>query len=102
VRCRATAPEVAQVARQYLEENEDLAIVGIAALDSPESMQDFVDEFGITFPTIVDETASLWPRFDIALQGAWVFIDDDGTSERIPYDLSGELLAEQLDALLAR
>lgn len=90
------------MARQYLEEHEDLEIIGIGALGSADDMQEFVDEFGITFPTIVDENASLWPRFDVALQGAWSFVDDDGTSELIPYDLSGELLAEQLDALLAR
>ena len=85
-----------------MEEHDDLAIIGVGALGPPDDMQSFVDEYGIAFPTIVDENASLWPRFDVALQGAWSFVDDDGTAELIPYDLSGEQLAEQLDALLAR
>jgi hypothetical protein len=65
-------------------------------------MQEFVDTFGITFPQVVSEDASLWPRFDIGLQGAWFFLNDDGRGEAIPYDLTGDQLAESLDQLLAR
>jgi hypothetical protein len=103
VRCRATAPEVAQVARDYLDRHGDeLAIVGMAGLDSPEAMQDFVDEFAITFPQAVSEDGALWPRFDIAIQGAWFFLNDDGRGETIPFDLSGDQLADALDQLLER
>jgi hypothetical protein len=73
----------------------------MAGLDSPEAMQAFVDEFGLTFPQAVDEDGSTWARFSIALQGAWYFLNDDGTGEVVPYDLTGEQLAEALDRLLA-
>ena len=64
-------------------------------------MQDFVEEFGVGFPQVVDEDGSEWPRFSIALQGAWYFLDDAGTGVVVPYDLTGEQLAERLDQLLA-
>ncbi|MEX0984688.1 MAG: hypothetical protein WD096_06515 [Actinomycetota bacterium] len=73
----------------------------MAGLDSPGSMQAFVDEFGLSFPQVVDEDASDWARFSIALQGAWFFLNDDGRGEPIPYDLTGEQLADALDQLLA-
>jgi hypothetical protein len=74
----------------------------MAGLDSPEAMQDFVDQFAIPFPNTVSEDGSLWPRFDIAVQGAWFFLNDDGRGEAIPFDLSGDQLADALDQLLER
>jgi hypothetical protein len=73
----------------------------MAGLDSTDQMQAFVDEFGLTFPQAVDEDASEWPRFSIGLQGAWFFLNQDGSGEPIPYDLTGEQLADALDQLLA-
>jgi hypothetical protein len=90
------------VARRYLQEHGDrLAIIGMAGLDSPPAMQGFVDTFGLDFPQVVDEDASEWPRFSIALQGAWYFLDEDGHGTTVPYDLTGAQLAETLDQLLA-
>ena len=91
------------MARDYVDRHGDeLAVIGMAGLDSPDAMRAFVDEFGITFPNAVSEDGSLWPRFDIGLQGAWFFLNDDGRGEAIPYDLSGEQLADALDQLLER
>jgi hypothetical protein len=73
----------------------------MAGLDSPEAMRSFVDAYGLSFPQAVSEDASLWPRFDIAVQGAWYFLNDDGTGQRVPTDLSGDQLASALDQLLA-
>jgi hypothetical protein len=73
----------------------------MAGLDTPEEMAAFAGEFDLPFPNVVSEDGSLWPRFDIALQGAWFFLNDDGRGEAIPYDLTGEQLADALDQLLA-
>lgn len=102
MRCQATAPDVAQVARQYLEDHgEELAIVGMAGLDSEEAMQGFVDGYGLPFPNTVSGDGTLWARFSIPVQGAWYFLNDDGAGEPVPMDLTGPQLAERLDALLA-
>ena len=73
----------------------------MAGLDQPEAMQAFVDKYDLSFPQVVDEDGSSWPRFSIALQGAWFFLNQDGRGQAIPYDLTGAQLADALDQLLA-
>ncbi len=65
------------------------------------AMDGFVATFDIPFPNTVSEDGRLWARFSIAVQGAWYFLNDDGTGEPVPFDLTGEQLAEALDELLA-
>jgi hypothetical protein len=90
------------VARRYLREHpDDLAIVGMGGLDDRAAMRAFVDEFGLPFDTVVSEDGRLWARFGIPYQGAWYFLDEDGRGEAVPYDLSGDELADRLDDLLA-
>ena len=74
----------------------------MAGLSDAGSMQSFVARFDITFPNTVSEDGRLWARFGIPVQGAWYLLNDDGTGEPIPYDLTGEELAAALDDLLAR
>ena len=64
-------------------------------------MQDFVDTFDLPFDSTVSGDATLWARFGIAIQGAWVFIDDDGTDTVVPMDLDGAQITEHVEALLA-
>jgi hypothetical protein len=73
----------------------------MAGHDSLDAMRSFVNEYGITFPQVVSEDGTLWARFGVFGTGQWLFLDDDGSSEIVPYDLDGEQLAERLDALLA-
>jgi hypothetical protein len=102
VRCQATAPDVAQVARQYAERHgEELAIVGMAGLDAEDAMQGFVDDYGLPFPNTVSPDGRLWARFSIPVQGAWYFLDEDGEGTPVPTDLDAAALTERLEALLA-
>lgn len=64
------------MARQF---DGDIRFVGMAGHDSVEAMQEFVDEHGLDhFPHVVSEDGSLWQRFEIAYQPAWVVLDADG------------------------
>lgn len=73
----------------------------MAGLDSEDAMQAFVDAYGLPFPNAVSGDGTLWARFSIPIQGAWYFLNDDGTGEPVPMDLEAAQLAERLDALLA-
>ena len=44
-------------------------------------MQEFVDKHQLTFPNIKDNDGLVFAPFDVAYQPAWVFIQQDGTSE---------------------
>lgn len=91
------------MARRYIERHGDeLAIVGMAGLDSPDAMRAFVEGFGLPFDSTVSEDGRLWARFGIPAQGAWYFLNDDGEGEAVPYDLYADELETALDDLLAR
>jgi hypothetical protein len=48
---------------------------------SEESMQEFVTKHQLTFANIKDNDGLVFAQFDVAYQPAWVFIQQDGTSE---------------------
>lgn len=74
----------------------------MAGLADQGAMQGFVDNFELSFPQVVSEDGRLWARFSIPVQGAWFFLNDDGRGEPVPYDLTGEELADALDQLLSQ
>jgi hypothetical protein len=73
----------------------------MAALDSTDAMQRFVDEFSLNFPQAVSEDGSLWARFGVPYQPAWVFVDDDGQVTVIQGVLPDDELRRILDELAA-
>lgn len=64
-------------------------------------MQGFVDTFALTFPQAVSEDGSLWARFRVAYQPAWVFVNDDGRSQVVPSAIPEQDLRRALDELIA-
>ncbi|MGZ8583430.1 MAG: TlpA family protein disulfide reductase [Actinomycetota bacterium] len=78
-----------------------MAFVGVPGNDSADAMQAFVDEFGLGFPQAVTEDGSLWARFGVAYQPAWVFVDNSGETTLVPYELPEAELERVLDDLIA-
>jgi peroxiredoxin len=56
-------------------------IFGVAWNGSEQSMQEFVAKHQLTFGNIKDNDGLVFAQFDFAYQPAWVFIQQDGTSE---------------------
>lgn len=56
-------------------------IIGVAWNGSEQSMQEFVTKHQLTFANIKDNEGAIFAQFDVAYQPAWVFIQQDGTSE---------------------
>jgi peroxiredoxin len=56
-------------------------IIGVAWNGTEQTMQDFIDKHQITFANIKDNDGLVFAQFDVAYQPAWVFIQQDGTSE---------------------
>lgn len=71
----------------------------MAGLDSTEAMQRFVDEYALAFPQAVSEDGSLWARFGVPYQPAWVFVNDDGLATVIQGALPEDELRKLLDEL---
>ncbi|HSH32497.1 MAG: hypothetical protein WBM72_10090 [Actinomycetota bacterium] len=68
--------------------------------DGTEAMQGFVDDHDLGFIQAVTEDGSLWTHFGVAYQPAWVFVDDDGTTTVVPYELPESELTSTLDRLI--
>ncbi|CCG02287.1 Putative Thioredoxin [Blastococcus saxobsidens DD2] len=95
--CRAEAPEVAEVAAEYAGRVE---VLGVAGRGELEAMQAFVDETGTGgLRHLVDEDGSLWQRFGVITQPAFVFVTGDGTTESFMGSLGGEQLRAMVEEL---
>ncbi|MGW4099437.1 MULTISPECIES: protein disulfide oxidoreductase [unclassified Mycobacterium] len=74
--CNAEAPSVSQVAAA----NPQVSFVGIAAHSDVGAMQGFVDKYHLNFPNLNDADGSIWARYNVPWQPAYVFYRADGSS----------------------
>lgn len=74
--CNAEAPSVGQVAAA----NPNVTFVGVAAKSDVSAMQGFVDRYHLNFTNLNDADASIWARYNVPWQPAYVFYRADGSS----------------------
>jgi hypothetical protein len=71
----------------------------MAGRDSTGAMQGFVDTFSIGFPQAVSEDGTLWARFGVPYQPAWVFVSDQGDVQVVQGAIPEPDLTRILDQL---
>ncbi|MGU3501554.1 protein disulfide oxidoreductase [Mycobacterium sp. C31M] len=74
--CNQEAPTVARVAAAH----PAVTFVGIAARSDIAAMQGFVAKYGLGFTNLDDADGSLWSRFNVPWQPAYLFVRPDGAS----------------------
>jgi thiol-disulfide isomerase/thioredoxin len=74
--CNAEAPRLSQVAAA----NPAVTFVGVAAHSDVGAMQNFVSKYNLNFTNLNDADGSIWARYNVPWQPAWVFYRADGTS----------------------
>ena len=74
--CNAEAPSVSQVAAA----NPKVTFVGVAARSSDSDMQAFVSKYNLNFTNLNDADGSIWARYNVPWQPAYVFYRADGSS----------------------
>ena len=74
--CNAEAPHVSQVAAA----NPGVTFVGIAAHSDVGAMQGFVSKYHLNFTNLDDSNGSIWARYNVPWQPAYVFYRPDGSS----------------------
>ena len=72
----AGAPAVSQVAAA----NPKVTFVGVAGRSDVASMQAFVSKYNMNFTNLNDSDGSLWARFNVPWQPAYLFYRSDGSS----------------------
>ena len=80
----------------------EVNFVGVAGRDSVEEMLGFVNNTGVTgFDHNADESGDVWATYGITSQPAFVFVNDDGTSDVVVAALGEERLIEHVEELIA-
>ncbi|MCI4675765.1 redoxin domain-containing protein [Candidatus Mycolicibacterium alkanivorans] len=74
--CNAEAPSVSAVAAA----NPKVTFVGVAARADVGQMENFVSKYNLNFTNLNDADGSIWARFSVPWQPAYVFLRPDGTS----------------------
>ena len=74
--CNAEAPGVSQVAAT----NPGVTFVGVAAHSDVGAMQGFVSKYNLRFTNLNDADGSVWARYNVPWQPAYVFYRADGSS----------------------
>jgi thiol-disulfide isomerase/thioredoxin len=95
--CNAEAPNVSQVAAA----NPDVTFVGVAARSAVSDMQGFVSKYNLGFTNLNDADGSIWARYDVPWQPAYVFYRADGSSSFVNNPTSAMPLKELSDRVAA-
>jgi thiol-disulfide isomerase/thioredoxin len=74
--CNAEAPGVSQVAAAH----PGVTFVGVSAHSDVGAMQNFVSKYNLNFINLNDADGSIWARYNVPWQPAYVFYRGDGTS----------------------
>jgi thiol-disulfide isomerase/thioredoxin len=74
--CNQEATGVGQVAAA----NPNVTFVGVAARSDVGAMQAFVSKYNLNFTNLNDADGSIWAKFNVPWQPAYLFVKPDGTS----------------------
>ena len=58
--------------------NPGVTFVGVAAHSDVGAMQSFVSKYHLNFTNLNDADGSIWARYNVPWQPAWVFYNSDG------------------------
>jgi cytochrome c biogenesis protein CcmG/thiol:disulfide interchange protein DsbE len=75
--CRQEAPDLKKVYEKY-QDQLDFYAVNMTANDDIESAKSFVEEFGFTFPILLDEKGTVSDQYQVISIPTTYFIDRDG------------------------
>lgn len=96
--CNQEAPSVAAVSAA----NPGVTFVGIATRADNSALQGFVAKYGLNFTNINDADGSIWAKFNVPWQPAYVFLRPDGSSSFVNNPtsaMSQQELSDRVSAL---
>jgi thiol-disulfide isomerase/thioredoxin len=74
--CNAEAPSVSAVAAA----NPGVTFVGVSTRADVAAMQGFVSKYNLNFTNLNDADGSIWAKFNVPWQPAYVFLSPNGSS----------------------
>lgn len=96
--CRTEMPLLQQAADNY---TPDVVILGVASNDDPREARAFLDEFGLTYPNVFDESGDIRVALGLTAYPTTYLFDRDGTiAARVDGGISEQRLAALIEDLL--
>lgn len=95
--CNQEAPSVAAVSAA----NPAVTFVGVATRADNSALQAFVSKYGLGFTNINDADGSIWAKFNVPWQPAYVFLRPDGSSSFVNNPTSAMSQQELTDRVKA-
>ncbi len=81
--CRIEMPHLEAAYNEHLDDGLVILAVNLTARDNVEDIPAFRDEFGLTFPIILDETGDVATTYKLIGQPASVFVDKNGVTHEV-------------------
>lgn len=75
--CRAEMPDLQAAFEERLDAG-DLVVLAVNFQEGESQVRGFVEEFGLTFPILLDRTGVVWQRYGLLGLPGTFFIDRDG------------------------
>jgi thiol-disulfide isomerase/thioredoxin len=98
--CRAEMPALERAQQQY--RAEGLAVIGVDMQEGDAEIQAFLEQVGVTFPSLVDRTGEVTRQWRATGLPTTFMIDRQGIIRDVRVGpLTDEMLAERLTKLLA-
>ena len=95
--CNQEAPSVAAVSAA----NPAVTFVGVATRADNSALQAFVSKYGLNFTNLNDADGSIWAKFNVPWQPAYVFLKPDGSSSFVNNPTSAMSQQELTDRVRA-
>lgn len=95
VSCRLEAPGLEKTWKAF--KDQDVVLIGINLQETPKEIQKFVDEYGITYPIVIDKEAETVFKYGVRIVPTTIFINKEGL---VVYVYEGLLNDEQLVSLI--
>ena len=100
--CRAEMPAIEEVYNQYKEEGFVVLAINMTYQDTFANIAPFMDEYGLTFPILLDKTGSIGTAYQLRSLPSSFFIDRDGMISEVVIGgpMAEALLRTRVEAIL--
>lgn len=100
--CREEMPTIQKYYEQYKEQGFVVLGINSTVQDNPLDVVPFVNQYGLTFPILLDETGALGPKYDLRSLPSSFFINRDGSIAEVVIGgpMSEALLRTNIEEIL--
>ncbi|MDQ0427625.1 peroxiredoxin [Planomicrobium stackebrandtii] len=96
--CKPCAKEMPAMDRQYEAfSNDGVQVLAINIAQSDFEVQSFADQYGLSFPVVIDKTKSVMTAYSIRPLPTTVLVNPDGNIQRI---VTGEMTEQDIEGFM--